>query len=359
MSLKLSSPRILIVRLSAIGDVVHGLPVLNALREKFPKAFIGWVVEGRTADVLCGHPALDQVIQVPRKWLKSPSATWRLRKELRSLKFDIAIDLQCLTKSAIAARLSGAKRRIGFGGPDGREFSRWLHNEFVTPTAAHVIDKNLQLLQALGIERPEVKFELPEAEKDAATADKIVTDLFANLASQSGPSRPFAIINPGAGWPSKRWPLDHFAEVARHLGHQHQLSSLVVWAGSEERSWAEHIVAGSMGQAHLAPNTTLTELVALSRRATLFVGSDTGPLHLAAAVGTPCVGLFGPMPRERNGPYGSQHIALQEVWLTGSSRERRTADTSSMEAIQVPQVNTACDTILQRGILASDIRRSA
>src|SRR5438132_14009284 len=114
-----TAPRILIVRLSAIGDVVHGIPVLNALRAHFPAAFLGWVVEGRSADLLRGHPALDRVIQVPRKWLKSPRAVWRLRRELHDLNFDIAIDLQCLTKSAIAARLSGAKRRIGFGGADG------------------------------------------------------------------------------------------------------------------------------------------------------------------------------------------------------------------------------------------------
>ena len=339
-----TAPRILIVRLSAIGDVVHGLPVLNALRAHFPGAFLGWVVEGRAADLLRGHPALDRLIQVPRKWLKSPSAVWRLRRELRELKFDVALDLQCLTKSAIAAWLSGAKRRIGFGGADGRELSRFLHNEHVTPTAAHVIEKNLELLRPLGIDRPRVEFNLPETPANAATAARMI--------QAAGLSGGFAIVNPGAGWPSKRWPLDRYAAVARHLGERHALPSLVVWAGPEERGWADQIVAASSGTALLAPATSLMELAALARRARMFIGSDTGPLHIAAAVGTPCVGLFGPMPRERNGPYGTNHIALQQVWLTGSSRERRTADASSMEAISMDSVCAACDQIICRATQA-------
>ena len=337
-----TAPRILIVRLSAIGDVVHGLPVLNALRAHFPDAFLGWVVEGRAADLLRGHAALDRLIQVPRKWLKSPKAVWRLRSELRELQFDIALDLQCLTKSAIAGWLSGAKRRIGFGGPDARELSRFLHNEHVTPTAAHVIDKNLELLQPFGIDRPRVEFNLPETPADAATAERLI--------QAAGLNGGFAIFNPGAGWASKRWPLERYAAVAKHLGEHQALPCLVVWAGPEERGWAEQIAAASSGAAHLAPATTLTELTALARRARLFVGSDTGPLHIAAAVGTPCVGLYGPMPRERNGPYGPQHVALQEVWLTGSSRERRTADASSMEAISVASVCAACDKIVSRSM---------
>jgi lipopolysaccharide heptosyltransferase I len=334
------APRILIVRLSAIGDVIHGLPVLNALRRRFPLAHLGWVVEGRAADLLQGHPALNRLIVVPRKWLKSPPAVWNLRRELRAERFEVTIDLQGLTKSAIAARLSGAARRIGFDGPEGRELSRWLHNERVAATAAHVIDKNLELLRPLGISAPHVEFNLPETPAQATTARHLI----ASLRLTSG----YAIINPGAGWPSKLWPPDHYAAVARHLERTCGLPTLVVWGGAEEHAWAQEIVAAAPGAAQLAPQTSLTELAAIARRARLFIGSDTGPLHLAAAVGTPCVGLFGPMPRERNGPYGAAHLALQEVWLSGSSRARRTADNSSMRAISIASVCAACDTILGR-----------
>jgi lipopolysaccharide heptosyltransferase I len=340
------SPRILIVRLSAIGDVMHALPVLNALRARFPQAYIAWLVEGRAGDLLQGHAALNELIRVPRKWLKSPRIVWNLRRQLRTHKFDIAIDVQGLTKSAVAARLSGARRRIGFAGPDGRELSSWLNNEKIRPSSAHVVDRNLELLRPLGIEHPEAVFYLPELAADEVRADDILHGL--------GMQRPLAIINPGAGWPSKVWPAERFAAMARHLWQAHSLPSLVVWAGNQERAWAEEIVrrAEEPQGVFLAPPTSLTELAALCRRANLFVGSDTGPLHIAAAVGTPCVGLFGPMPHERNGPYGQQHIAVQKVWLTGSSRERRTADNASMRAIAIADVCAACDAILARLKLA-------
>jgi lipopolysaccharide heptosyltransferase I len=334
-----SGARILIVRLSAIGDVLHGLPVLNALRDALPRAFIGWVVEGAGGQLLRDHRALDELIVVPRKWLKSPRTVLGLRRRLRGLRFDVAIDMQGLTKSAVAARLSGAPRRIGFDGRDGRELSRWLNNERVQPTKTHVVDRNLELLAPLGITNTRARFDLDDAPADARRAQEILA---------AGQLERFAVVNPGAGWPSKVWPADRYAAVARHLGTRHAMRALVVWAGDQERQWAERIVAGSAGFAQLAPPTSLRELAALERRAALFVGSDTGPLHLAAAVGTPCVGLFGPMPAERNGPYGTQHVAVQKVCLIGTSRQKRTAGGESMEAISVEDACAACETILGR-----------
>lgn len=335
-----SQPRILIVRLSAIGDVLHGMPVLCALREALPQAFLAWVVEGVSTQLLRAHPALDELITVPRKWLKSPRTVLGLRKKLHSLKFDVAIDMQGLTKSAVAARLSGAKVRIGYGGVDGRELSPWLNNKLVEPTGTHVIDRNLELLKPLGISNPAVQYRLEDTPEDLATAERMLAEL--RLTER------FAVINPGAGWPSKVWPAARYGEVARFLGQQHGVKSLVVWAGDQERAWAEQIVAGSGGHGVLAPKTSLRELAALSRKAIMFVGSDTGPLHLAVAVGTPSVGMFGPMPAERNGPYGPLHVPVQRVCLTGSSREKRSAGPESMEAISVADCCAACETILNR-----------
>jgi lipopolysaccharide heptosyltransferase I len=327
------SNRFLISRLSAIGDVMHTLPVLCALREAFPTAFIAWVVEGRNGELLRGHPALDELIVVKRGWLKSWVAVRELRSKLKALQFDTAIDVQGLTKSAIVSRLSGAKTRIGYAGTDGRELSRWLNNVWIEPTATHVVDRNLELLAPLGIVRPTVRFDLPVIASAEALADRTV-------------SGKFAVINPGAGWKSKLWPRDRFAEVARHLGDLHGLAPLVVWAPGEEKDWAEEIVGDAADYATLAPPTSLVELAAICRRASLFIGSDTGPLHIAAAVGTPCVGLFGPMPAERNGPYGPQHIALQKMTLTGRSRDRRNAGPESMLAITAEEVCQACDQLL-------------
>lgn len=332
--------RILIVRLSAIGDVVHGLPVLNALRAALPDAHIAWLVESRAAELLRGHPSLDEHVELPRGWLKSPSAVLRLRNRLRASRFDVAVDLQGLTKSALAAWLSGAKTRIGFGGAAGREISRWLNNTLVEPSGTHVIDRNLDLLHPLGIHKPAVRFELCEHARDGHFAESVIEA--GNLSSGC------AVINPGAGWASKLWPAERFGQVAAHLGRRHRLPSLVVWGGARERALADAVVAASAGQAVVAPSTTLLEMAALARRAHLFIASDTGPLHIAAAVGTPCVGLYGPMPAERNGPYGPEHVSLQAMKLEGGSRRRRSAGPESMLAISVGSVCAACDEILSR-----------
>jgi lipopolysaccharide heptosyltransferase I len=335
--------RILIVRLSAIGDVIHGVPVLCALRSSFPKAFIGWVVEGRAAALLEDHPALDELIRLPRGWLKSPRLIWRLRQRLRACRFDATIDLQCLTKSAVAAWLSGAPRRIGKAGEDGRELSRWFHNELVAAGGKHVIDHYLDMLCPLGITSPAVHYDLPERPADRHTAEEFLWT--SGLAARS-----FAILNPGAGWPSKIWPAERYGELAQHLARVHNLPSVVVWGGASERLLAERIATASGGTGKLAPPTSMTELAAFCRRAALFVGSDTGPMHLAVAVGTPTISLHGPSRAEWCGAYGPQNIRLQVRYEDGSAAERRKADDSAMRAIPVDMVAEACDRLLLPGM---------
>jgi len=335
-----AAPRILIVRLSAIGDAIHGIPVLCALRAALPEAFLGWVVEGRSGDLLEGHPALDELVRLPRGWLKSPGEVWRLRRRLRELHFDTTIDLQCLTKSAIAAWLSGARRRIGKAGTDGRELSRWFHNELVAPGGAHVIDHYLGLLRPLGIESPAVRFDLPER-----AADATVVETFLRQGRLSAGR--FAVLNPGAGWPSKLWPAERYGELAQMLAATQGLATVAVWGGAAELPLAKSIVGASNGYALLAPPTSMTELAALCRRAALFVGSDTGPMHLAVAVGTPTVSLHGPSRAEWCGAYGAENIRLQVRYEEGSSLERRRADDSAMRAIGVDMVASACERLLE------------
>lgn len=332
-------PRILVVRLSAIGDVIHGVPVLCALREALPASFLAWVVEGRMGELLEGHPALDELIRVPRGWLGSLREVGRLRQRLRALKFDTVIDLQCLTKSAIAAWLSGAPRRIGKAGADGREFSRWFHNELVDAGGSHVIEHYLGLLRPLGIEKPAVRFDFPERERDAGSIEEF-------LKSSGITSGRFVVLNPGAGWPSKIWPAERYGELARRLAKTHGMPSIAVWGVPDERPLAETIVASGGGHVRLAPPTTMRELAALCRRAALFVGSDTGPMHLAVAVGAPTISLHGPSRAEWCGAYGEANICLQMRFEDGSAFERRTADDSAMRAISVEMVAAASDRLL-------------
>jgi lipopolysaccharide heptosyltransferase I len=337
----MSPPRsIVIVKLSAIGDVLHGVPTAVALKRAFPDARIGWVVEGRAGDVLAGHPAVDHLFRLPRGWLKSFSTVRSLRRQLLDFAPDVTIDLQGLFKSAVPTWLSGARIRIGHARPESREQAWLCYTHPVATTAAHVIDRNRQLLAAIGVQDDLPAFEMPRW----PFSHRRMHEWFGTLRLPSAP----ALINPGAGWPSKIWPADRFAAVARELQHRHRLPSIVVWGGGAERAAAERIVAESGGAAVMAPQTTLQDLGELCRLARVFISSDTGPLHLAAAVGTPCVGLFGPVPAKRNGPYGAIHRTVEPPASLRPAWADRKTDCVAMEAIDVDDVVSAASDALAR-----------
>jgi ADP-heptose:LPS heptosyltransferase len=177
--------------------------------------------------------------------------------------------------------------------------------------------------------------------------------------TQHGLQQGFAILNPGASWDSKRWPLERYVQVARHLGQRAGLKSVTTWGSPREKEFGELIVAEAGGCAVLGPQTSLLELTALTKLAALFVGSDTGPLHLAAALGVPCVAMYGTTRREVSGPYGHGHWPLQAAYHEGSVRERRYAENTAMQAITVEEVCAACDQILARRREAVSQRRAA
>jgi heptosyltransferase-1 len=259
---------------------------------------------------------------------------------LRSLSFDIAIDPQSLAKSSLVAWLSGARQRIGFSRPVGRELAPWLNTQNVDSGARHVVDRYLELLAPLEKSAGRVRFEFPRDESGEAKTRFAIQSLELH--------RPFAVLNPGAGWESKRWPAERFAEVAGQLDSRWGLASLVVWAGQQEQALAERIAVLAGGAAVIAPATTLLELSEFLRQAALFIGSDTGPLHMAAAVGTPCVGIYGPTRPEDCGPYGAGHETVQAWYQGGSSRQRRNGRNEAMEAVPAEWVVEACGRIVTR-----------
>lgn len=337
----IDSPRVLICRLSAVGDCVLTLPMLCALREQFPRSFLAWVAEAPAASLLASHARLDRLLILSKGWLRSPASIVRLRRDLRALRFDVAIDAQSLTKSAMAAWLSAAPIRIGFACPQGRELAPRLNTHLVQRGSAHVVDAHMKLLEPLGIHDATIRFELPREAHGEASADRFLESSHLGCG--------FAVVNPGAGWDSKLWPADRFGRVVRGLGERFQLPTVVAWSGRRELAWAEQIVAGSGGHAVLAPPTDLDELTALLRRARFFLGSDTGPMHMAAAVGTRCVGLFGPTRPSDCGPYGDGHVTVQACHPGhAGSRQRRRATNAAMCAIDVDTVLEACASILHR-----------
>lgn len=340
--------RILIVRLSAIGDCILSVPVLTSIRRNFPQARLGWVIEKTSSQLIQGHAALDDLFVVSKQTFKSPRQLWALAAKLRAWKPDVTLDLQGLTKSSLLAWLSGAKSRLGFNSDefDGRELSRFLNNRLFTPESKHIVDRSLELLKLLGVDDPAVEFNLPEQEKDAAFAERVQK-------SNAMEGR-FAVINVGAGWTSKLWPTERYARIVKHLGEYWGVPCLVVWSGEQENLMAKQIVDASHGHGVLSPATTLLQLGSLIRRASLFVGSDTGPMHLSVAVGTPTVGMIGPMPIERVCPYGPMNRGVQNVRLSKGS-DRKT-DCTPMLSIDAEPVIQACDQLMsnsQFGKLAS------
>ena len=339
-----SKPRILLVRLSAIGDCILTVPVIRALRKQFPSAHLAWVVDERAAVLLDGLSDLDELLVVPRRWHRSVSSILAVRRALRKRKFDVAIDPQSLTKSGLLSFLSGATTRIAFARPEGRELAPLLANTRVEPTRKHLVERTLELLRPLGVECAIPEFQLPRFAGHEEILD------FAYVST--GANKRYAVVNVGAGWASKLWTAEGFAEVVRYLGAVHGLSSMIVWH-SEERELAVQIAAQSGGYGHLAPATSLPELATLLRQARLLIACDTGPLHLGAALGTPSVGLYGPTNPARCGPYGFPHRAVQAEGAASLIGMRRSKNNELMQKIRVEQVTAACD-----GVLADSAARA-
>lgn len=333
-------PRFLIVRLSHIGDAVLTMPLVSELRQQFPQAYICWAAEPAAAKVIAGHPAIDRLLVVARNWSKSVSGWLRMRRDLRSERFDIAIDPQSLLKSSLLAVLSGAPIRIGMGGTHGREGSRWLNNRLVTPQTNHLVDRTLELLQPLGLDVPATKsFRYPIDEAAQVKIDEYCI---------SNNWKRLVVINPGASWPSKQWIPERFGSVAEHIHQRYGRTVVVTWAGDAERALAERVVYASRRLALAAPATSLPELAALCHRAELFVGCDTGPLHIASAVGTPCIGLYGPTRPQDSGAYGDQHWAIQKWLQRGTKRQLRSGENMAMRDITVNDVCQAVDQFMIR-----------
>lgn len=301
--------RLLVVRLGSLGDLVHTLPAVSAIRRTYPAVDIHWLVDAVHRDFLALVPLLTSVVVLRDR---TAGAWLAARGELRALDLDVALDFQGLLKSAALARLSGARRVIGFTRRAAREgLAAPFYSERVdAETGQHVIEKNLALAGAIGVTTDALEF--PLAEVDSAAVDAI---------RRQGLGR-YALINPGAAWPNKRWPPASFGQVARLLHARHELRSVVLW-GPGERPLADDIVASSGGAAHAAPETTIRDLVALSRHAALIVSGDTGPLHIAAAVGVPAVGVFGPTNPKRNGPWREADVSISRYEVCDCHYERR------------------------------------
>jgi len=347
---------LLIVRLGAMGDVIHTLPAVQAIRDVFPHAMIGWLIEERWAELLCApgasrrgppsrqRPLVDWVHTVNlRGWNKSLFTVATLQQiakawnDVRSVRYDVALDLQGAIRSAVLARFSGAHTVIGAAEPRESPASLW-YTRRVVARGTHVIEQNLSVAAAVARQKMlPTQIEFPH---DPAAEEKVDRLLHDHSIGE------FAILNPGAGWGAKRWPAERYGQVALELSKTNVRSILNYGPGEEDLARAAE--SASEGAA-TAIKTSISELIALSRRARLFIGGDTGPLHLAAALRVPVVAVFGPTDPARNGPYGTRSIVLRSP-ASATSHARRAQPDEGLLEIGVEAVVDAAGKLLAEGV---------
>jgi lipopolysaccharide heptosyltransferase I len=303
--------KVLIVKLGSIGDIVHTLPALAALRAALPQAEISWVAERACSEILKDNPVLDRLIEVDtkalRRGLMSGETLRAPRQQLRRLRasaFDVALDFQGLIKSASIARLSGARRVFGYARAGLREpaSSVFLSKRIAIPPHTHVIRKALLLLQgALGISAPvEISFPIGVTQTAEAEAER----------AAAGTGGNYAILNPGGGWPTKLWSAEKFGGLSDLLWSEYGMKSLVTY-GPGEQDLAEKVRRSAKSGNAVPVDLSLKGFYSLAKRARVYVGGDTGPTHIAVAAGAPIVGLFGPTEWWRNGSPNSADICVE------------------------------------------------
>ena len=320
-----SPPRFLIIRLGSLGDIIHGIPAAAALRRHFPQAHIDWVVDPRYLELLNLVEGLDRRISFDPRGLtrgfdpRGGGGAWSTLSELRAVRYDAVLDFQGLLKSAVLARLAGGRRTIGLPRAHLREpLAALFYSTTADPgTASHVIDKTLGLLAPLGVVDRTVRFPIAVPRSTVAVS----------IAERFGPNE-YALVNPGAAWPNKRWPAARFGRLAAAIHREHGLRSIVLWGPGEE-PLAASVAAASEGAAEKAPATTIADIVAIAHGARLMVSGDTGPLHIGGAMGTPLVALFGPTFPERNGPWSAHDVVLSRVTTCSCLYERRCRRTAA------------------------------
>lgn len=331
--------RFLVVRLTALGDILHTLPAVAALRAAHRNARIDWVVERKWAPVLEGSPAIDEVIPFDRR---SALGAIQCVQRLRRNRYACAIDFQGLYKSSVIALLSGAERRIGFERGWAREAgAALLYSERVTPVGRHVAELNYSLAEAAGASRPVVpEYPLRVPAGGAASVRARLRELGIGE---------YIVVGPAGSWGAKCWPAERFGEFCREFENRHEKTNLriVVIHGRDEESIAEQVCSAAAPARPVVIATTIEELMGLLAHAKCMLAADSGPLHLAAALGTPVVGLYGPTDPARNGPFAPGAIVVSEAKPEEISYKRRKNFSPAMMRIGVEKVLDAVDSCLK------------
>lgn len=313
---------ILIIKMSSLGDVIHALPSLYVLRKTYPEAKITWAVHSAFAGLLPGKPWIDEIYLVDRKRIKRLSYLRELRRDLHQRHFDLVIDLQMIAKSAIVSFLSGGSTRIGYH--DAREGSFLASRPIAGPhKKGQIIEQLLDVMRYLGCDVPSIEFPLKDFSKEEET-------IF-SLLKKEGVIGRYVVLVPGTRGERKKWPISHWGELAKKLAEQ-KVYTVIAGAPNEmEMGEAIKALSPSPYTVNLIGKTSLLELAALEKKAALHISCDTGPLHIANAVKTPIIALFGPTLPDRSGPYGNSNSHVILAKDPGSENCRM--DTISVEEV--------------------------
>ncbi len=332
-----SEERFLVVRLTALGDILHTVPAVAALRAAHPGEKIDWVVERKWAPVLEGSPALNEVIPFDRR---SVWGAFECIERLRGNRYTCAIDFQGLYKSSVLAALSGAARRIGFDRSWAREQgAAMFYTERVVPSGRHVAELNYSLGEQAGAMRPTVpEYPLRVPAGGAASIRSRLHDL--------GITGEYIVVGPGASWRAKCWPPEHYGEFCREFEAKNKMP-IVLIQGPGEKSIAEQVMSAAAPAKPAVIAGTIEELMGLFAHARCLVAADSGPLHLAAALGTPVVGLFGPTDPARNGPFVPGAVIVDKARPEEISYKRRSNFSPAMQRITVDDVIAAVGSLLK------------
>ena len=299
---------ILVVKLSAIGDVIHALPVSYAIKETYPDAHLTWVVEPPAYDLLAMNPYIDEIIVFEKKKFKSIGGFLRgygpLKRKIQQRSYDAVLDLQGLFKSAAIARLGQAPVKLGMC--NMREFSDKISKPVIGPHAqGHIVERYLDVARAIGCRVEQVRFPLEVPEREAELTQRIFSQAGANMGN------PYVVFAIGANWPNKRWPVESFAELSDWL-YERRLIPVLVGGGVVDKQRAAEICAQTeIPPIDLVGRTNFKQLTYILQNAQLVIGGDTGPVHLSAGVGTKTIMLMGPTNANRNGPYGQMENAIE------------------------------------------------
>lgn len=328
--------KFLLVRLGSLGDIVHALPAACALRDTFPDARIDWVVDAKWQRLLEGNPDISNVIVLDRKSAGGIRAAVR---KLRAAKYSCAVDFQALYKSAMLPFWARVPRRIGFKSSYAREgLAALLYTETLNPRGAHKVEHNLTLVERAGARPSQVRFPFHIRAEDKEAASQAL--------APHGLGE-FFVLNPGGGWRSKCWPAERYGELHRRIYEARGWRGVLTFGPGERDLAAE--AKRAAGESLLALiELGLGPLMALLRRAKFVVSADTGPLHLASALGAPTIGLFGPTDPSRNGPFSSQDVSVRNPSVSVTTYKRGKDFAPSMLSITVAQVIDAIDVRLAR-----------